>query len=123
MTIMYPSDANIYPPLGARGGGPGAPANQFKIDEAGRTVEVPRVGLVTLDPGERICSFSCGGGGYGPPTERDPDRVLHDVVEGWISRERAEAVYGVVLDGGDVDQDRTRALRAELNASTVSHAE
>ena len=39
--------------------------------------------------------MSSGGGGYGPPRERDPDRVRRDVAEGWISPERARDVYGV----------------------------
>ena len=32
---------------------------------------------------------TCGGGGYGPPEERDPERVLRDVLEGKVSAERA----------------------------------
>jgi N-methylhydantoinase B len=114
--VMYQSDGNINPALGARGGGAGAPARQFKRDASGKVVEVPRVGLVTLGPGERICSMTCGGGGYGPPTERDPARVLHDVLEGSISRERAEQVYGVVLAGDEVDYAATTALRTRISA-------
>ena len=47
------------------------------------------VGTVELQPGERIVSVSAGGGGYGDPLERAPERVLHDVREGWVSPERA----------------------------------
>ena len=55
-----------------------------------------------LQPGERIVSVSAGGGGYGDPLTRDPAAVLHDVLEGWVSRERALEVYGVVLtDSGE----------------------
>ena len=38
-----------------------------------------------------------GGGGYGDPLARDPERVLADVREGYVSREAAERDYGVVL--------------------------
>ena len=41
---------------------------------------------------------TCGGGGYGPPEERDPERVLRDVLEGKVSAERARDVYRVAID-------------------------
>jgi N-methylhydantoinase B len=37
---------------------------------------------VALEPGEFVVSHSAGGGGYGPPFEHDPGRVLHDLREG-----------------------------------------
>jgi N-methylhydantoinase A len=97
--VMYHSDASVNPPLGARGGLPGAPARQYKRTANGSLVDIDVAGLVTLEAGETIVSISCGGGGYGPPTERDPARVEHDVREGWVTRARAEAVYGVALTG------------------------
>ena len=39
-----------------------------------------------------------GGGGYGPPAGRDPERVLEDVREGYVSLERAREEYGVAID-------------------------
>ena len=36
---------------------------------------------------------TCGGGGYGPPEERDREAVLRDVREGKVSRERARDIY------------------------------
>jgi N-methylhydantoinase B len=38
-----------------------------------------------------------GGGGFGDPFEREPERVLADVREGYVSREAAEKDYGVVV--------------------------
>jgi N-methylhydantoinase B/oxoprolinase/acetone carboxylase alpha subunit len=38
-----------------------------------------------------------GGGGFGDPFEREPERVLADVREGYISRAAAEKHYGVVV--------------------------
>jgi N-methylhydantoinase B len=49
---------------------------------------------VTIGPDERMVARTAGGGGYGPPTERDPEAVARDVAEGWVSRERAAEVYG-----------------------------
>jgi N-methylhydantoinase B len=45
--------------------------------------------------------------------ERDPAEVLHDVVEGWVTRERAAAVYGVAIDeAGRLDLGKSEALRS-----------
>ncbi len=40
-----------------------------------------------------------GGGGYGHPFDRPADKVLEDVLGGYVSREAAERLYGVVLSG------------------------
>jgi N-methylhydantoinase B len=66
-----------------------------------------------------------GGGGYGSPFERDPEKVRWDVVEGYITPEAAEKDYGVsvryagkpdalVKLPGDwvIDEVRTAELRA-----------
>ena len=55
-----------------------------------------------------------GGGGYGPPSEREPEQVRRDVAERWISAERARDVYRVALnDHLEVDTEKTKALRAK----------
>ena len=60
-----------------------------------------------------MVSYSNGGGGFGDPTKRDPEKVAEDVREGWISGARATAVYKVALDeAGRVDAVATAALRA-----------
>ncbi len=54
-----------------------------------------------------------GGGGYGDPLKRDPERVARDVSRGYVTREAARADYGVVLnDDMSVDTDATNTLRA-----------
>lgn len=59
-------------------------------------------------------SISCGGG-YGPPHERAPEKVLHDVREKWISRERARDIYLVAItDDLKVDAAATAELRAKV---------
>ncbi len=56
--------------------------------------------------------FSPGGGGYGDPLDRAPERVRRDVENGWVSVERARESYGVVFsEDGAVDQKGTAALR------------
>ena len=63
-----------------------------------------------------MVSISCGGGGYGPPEEREAERVLHDVREGWVSRERAETVYAVAIGAEGIDETLTATLRRDAAA-------
>jgi N-methylhydantoinase B len=66
-----------------------------------------------LADGETILSVCCGGGGYGSPDQRDSHRVVNDVVEGRISRERAREIYKVVIgEDGQYDEVATTALRS-----------
>ncbi len=56
-----------------------------------------------------------GGGGFGDPLDRDPERVADDVRTGDVTREEAERVYGVVVGGdGTVDDEATEARRAAI---------
>jgi N-methylhydantoinase B/oxoprolinase/acetone carboxylase alpha subunit len=112
LTVAYGADGVENPALGARGGLAGGPSRHFKRDRSGALEELPPQAFVELQDGERIVSVTAGGGGYGPPAERDPERVRHDVVEGWVSRERARDVYRVAL-GADLSLDapETSVLR------------
>jgi N-methylhydantoinase B len=64
-----------------------------------------------------------GGGGFGHPFDREPERVLADVRGGFVSRESAEENYGVVLtsDGSAVDGARTWKRRAKRPESKLFH--
>ncbi len=94
MTAWFASDGTENAPQGVRGGLSGGRAAQYRRDADGALTPVLAFGGVTLAPGETLVAICCGGGGYGPPLERDPERVRHDVAEGWISAERAKRVYG-----------------------------
>lgn len=117
MTVIIPSDCQINPARGARGGHDGVPATQFKIGANGDETKLPNVVQLVLQPGEMIRGLDAGGG-YGEPMERDPERVRMDVARGWETPERAREVYGVALTGVReddtlaVDREATEALRA-----------
>jgi N-methylhydantoinase B len=121
MTVAYVSDGNFNPAKGARGGGAAAPSSQFRRWADGSLEPVGNCAEVVIRPDESMVSYSCGGGGYGPPCERSVDRVLRDVSEGWVTRERAEAVYGVVVaPDGAVNAARTaERRRAAVGAPPV----
>jgi N-methylhydantoinase B len=116
LTLIYASDGTVHPAKGARGGHSGTPARQFVRSADGTLSEaLPPYGVIVLEPGQTVVSMSGGGGGYRPPTERDPELVRRDAAEGWITAERARDVYGVVLDDeGRVDAAATEAQRARL---------
>jgi N-methylhydantoinase B len=111
--IGYGADGADNPAKGVRGGLTGGKARQYKVSRNGEEEALPGCALVAVADGERIRSYSCGGGGYGAPKERDPLSVAHDVSEGWVSRERARDVYGVVIgEDGAIDSAASMALRA-----------
>jgi N-methylhydantoinase B len=113
MDVAYVADGNINGPKGVRGGLGGSTSAQFRVTRNGDHEDLPNTAVVTLQQGERIGSLSCGGGGYGPPTDRDPRAVAHDVAEGWVSTDRARDIYRVaVAADGTLDRAATQALRA-----------
>ena len=66
-----------------------------------------------LRKGDVVCLSTSGGGGWGDPLDRPPERVRGDVAGGFVSRDRAREDYDVVLDaGGLVDAAATEDLRA-----------
>jgi N-methylhydantoinase B len=108
LTMM---DRTHSAPWGLFGGAPGQP--DVVIVEAGaEQAEHVQAMLVPIVAGGLVSVRTGGGGGWGPPLERDPDRVRADVVAGYVSADAARRVYGVaVTDGGDLDREETTRLR------------
>jgi N-methylhydantoinase B len=111
------SDRQRFAPYGLYGGKPG---------RLGRTVLNPGPGEEIVHGKQSrefayadVISFQqSGAGGYGDPLERDPRRVLEDVLDDYVSVEAARRDYGVVIvaRGADlsIDGPATDALRREL---------
>ncbi len=56
-----------------------------------------------------------GGGGYGDPLDRHPEKVSSDVKKKLVSKEFASRIYGVELDdSGNPDEPKTRILRDKM---------
>lgn len=124
MEVFWAADFAQHPPQGAHGGLPGQAASAWRIDAEGNRSPLDAMGGIELHRGERIGGTEAGGGGYGDPLTRDPDAVLHDVREGWVSLRAARDVYGVELTGsrehGDLKVDRdatTKRRSAAINDS------
>jgi N-methylhydantoinase B len=104
-------------PRGALGGGEGGLAAAYVVRSDGSAELLNGMHQLTLVPGERLLGHHAGGGGFGSPLERDPDAVLHDCREGYVSLEAAREIYGVVIeraaDGSlTLDLAATERLRA-----------
>ncbi len=116
MDLAVMADGQVNPPAGVHGGHAGVPGATYLLSDGGER-PLPGVIQTVIQPGERVRSIDNGGGGYGPPHERDPERVLQDVLRGFETVERARSVYGVALVGfvADetlaVDVEETRRLR------------
>ncbi len=99
-------------PWGLEGGGEADP--NHVVVWAGTDREL-RGGSVyeQMRTGEVMVNASGGGGGWGDPYARDPQKVLADVRGGYVSLEAARRDYGVVIDEGRmaVNESATAALR------------
>jgi N-methylhydantoinase B len=100
-----------YPPEGLFDGRRGAKAQFLVSGQPGNPF-----GLTRMNPGDVIVIDVAGGGGFGDPLDRDPEMVQEDVIQGYVSLEKARQDYGVVIDTGTlmVDTAATEALRRSM---------
>jgi N-methylhydantoinase B len=113
-------DREIYPPWGCYGGLDGlAQGVIINLDAS----DERRIGMhasnIPLKAGDIIYYWSGGGGGYGDSLEREPERVLLDVIEGLVSPKAAREVYAVVLKETNdlsnpyaIDHESTQEIRS-----------
>lgn len=125
-------DRTKHPAPGLLGGRAGMPG-EFVLDSGER----PNPKAQThLEPGQGVSLNQPGGGGYGPPRERDPERVRQDVILGYVTPEAAARDYGVVVrftgSAGEnvrlpeqwvIDEAATAKLRAELGEGREPRAQ
>jgi len=117
------TDRQRFGPYGLFGGRPGT---------RGRTVINPGASEQVVhskesrefEHGDVISFQQSGAGGYGDPLQRDPARVLEDVLDEYVSIEQAREAYGVAIDPTTltVDYDasaRLRAIRRRLDPPPV----
>ena len=109
---------------GIAGGRPGAPNRLVLRYGSTDPYEVEHTAdWVPIRAGQRIMFDYGGGGGWGHPYERDPQAVLDDVLDEYISTDAARREYGVVLKGSleeltlEIDAEATEKRRAEMRAA------
>lgn len=104
---------------GMFGGLPSYPSGAWLTKASGERIYLgAAVSGVEVNPGDKVWRPSAGGGGVGDALERPVESVLDDVIDEYVSVERAAKDYGVVIladaaaaDGFAVDHDATAELR------------
>jgi N-methylhydantoinase B len=92
------STKHTVAPKGIDGGDPGRTGNCVINPGTAKEQTLPsRCSDLTLPPGTVFRLDTPGGGGLANPLERDPEMVLRDVRNGYVSMERAAETYGVVI--------------------------
>lgn len=73
------------------------------------------------EPDDVFFSIWQGGGGYGDPIERDPERVAEDVRQDYVSHGEARRTYGVVLtEDGAVNESATEERREAIRSDRLA---
>jgi N-methylhydantoinase B len=125
-TLLMAGDASgtFFPPAGSNGA-PYAPTGNLYMKRAGEKERefFPTMCMKPTFSGDILYTECMGGGGYGNPLDRDPEKIRLDVRDEYISVDRARNVYGVVIDPASltdnpedvaVDMAATEVLRKEL---------
>ena len=100
-----------------------APASTLrlsKIDPDGTPAPLPSKNTnVTMEPGASLLWEQSCGGGYGDPIERDPQAVLRDWLDEFVTTEGALEDYGVVIDAAarTVDLEATATRRTAMRSA------
>lgn len=111
-TTTGSTDRVRFGPWGLYGGEPGKGSNFLLKKRDGSIIQLPSKGTRRIEEGDMLSCITAGGGGYGDPLDRDPSRVRWDVLEEFISRQRARDAYGVVVgEDFEIDHAQTAELR------------
>ena len=126
-TVMsYCCDRERSVPWGLEGGLPSIPQGLWlNPDSTDRRYLGAIFSNVQLVAGDAFSRASAGGGGYGDPLDRDPDAVLDDVEDGYVSPERAAKDYGVVVRQvaprrWSLDSDATHIERRHIRSQRIA---
>ncbi|MCS7126106.1 MAG: hydantoinase B/oxoprolinase family protein [Aigarchaeota archaeon] len=109
-----------YPPWGVEDGMDGTCNHIAIIRDDNIIWDGGRAFNFKLTKGDVVSIRSGGGGGWGNPLEREPERVLEDYKNKLITLDVAKNVYGVLIDPKHlkVDIEATRKLREALLSKT-----
>ncbi|MDQ0415706.1 hydantoinase B/oxoprolinase family protein [Mesobacillus stamsii] len=106
-------DGHVFAPWGYDGGKDGYVGGLSIKSKTGEVVKVPsKLPNRFASEGSIIQLVGPCGGGYGIPFDRQPEKVLDDVLDGYISKESALVDYGVVVtESNNIDYEKTAEQR------------
>jgi N-methylhydantoinase B len=93
--ITFSLERKVTPPWGLGGGKDGAVNGVEITSPDGAVRHVRKATQHPIAAGERVRILTGGGGGWGPPAERDPEAVRRDVREGYVSAAAARRDYQI----------------------------
>ena len=109
------------PPWGLWDGTPGEPGGYLLRLPGERDFRAMAGSHIPVPIGAEAIVRTGGGGGWGNPLERDPERVWEDVAEGLVSAAAARKLYGVVLRRDmSLDERATNELRERLRSARAA---
>jgi len=114
--ISWETSQQKYVPWGLMGGADGKPAELSLNPGTDHAEQLPPYGSgKRLKAGDVLSWLGATAGGYGDPLERDPQKVLDDYLDEFISAEEALQDYGVVIDTSlnVVDLEKTKLTRTK----------
>lgn len=116
-SVSIHDDREVVPPWGINGGLHGGTSSKWLQRAGSDTPEriASKLDNLKVEPGDKIIFITAGSGGWGDPLERPAEKVLRDVVDDLVSREKAEKDYGVIItDDLAIDVAATEALRTKM---------
>lgn len=117
--LVMRSDRRRILPYGLFGGRPGTPSWNLINPGPGQTVlPVCPMKSTPMKKGDVFLHIQAGAGGYGDPLDREPEKVLADVLNELFTAAYAADVYGVVIAHNQIDSNATHARRAAMKADT-----
>jgi N-methylhydantoinase B len=113
-SVSVEGDGHKYKPWGFEGGKSGFVGGlSLQESEDSPVKQLPsKLPNKPVKAGSVIQLIGPCGGGYGNPFERDPEKVVSDMMDGYITKEQAHEDYGVfITDTNEVDYSKTAQKR------------
>lgn len=107
-------EGHLFKPWGFENGSEGDTASLRFERHDGEIENLPsKLPYKPAKAGDKFVAVGPCGGGYGDPFERDPQKVLNDVLDGFITKSDAHDHYGVEIINNMVDEVKTENNRMQ----------
>ena len=108
-------EGHLFKPWGFDKGAEGETASLKFERHDGKSENLPsKLPYKPAKTGDKFIAVGPCGGGYGNPFEREPSKVLDDVLDGFISEKDALNDYGVIIESGKLNLNETQKTRDNL---------